>query len=207
MIDIEINGKPYQIPTSFSELTLRDYCRVFNGLEDAEGKEGKELFLATKRNEAAILSRLMGEKDDFAMDMPLTLYSTLVEATQFIYQIQNLRHSGSVDVGEKTYKVLKPEEMNLRQWIDIDVTAEEENPDKFIDILSMLLVELAEDGSTKPYKGYDAEFAKVLGGVGCDKALPVVYRFFLKGAISSRLTRLYSRIQAVNPSPQGTASS
>ena len=39
--------------------------------------EYKELFLATKRNEAAILSRLMGEKDDFAMDMPLTLYSTL----------------------------------------------------------------------------------------------------------------------------------
>lgn len=207
MIQLEINGKPYKIPTSFSELTLRDYCRVFNGLEDTEGKEGKELFLATKRNEAAILSRLMGEKDDFAMDMPLTLYSTLIEETQFIYQMQNLMHSGSVEIDGKTYKALKPEEMNLRQWIDIDVTAEEDNADKFIDILSMLLVEQEEDGQTKPYKGYDAEFAKSLGDLTCNKALPLVYRFFLKGAISSKLIRLYSMIQAVNHSPQVTAGS
>lgn len=207
MISIGINGKDYEIPTSFDELTLGEYCRVFSNLEKTEGLEGRELFMATKRNEATILSRLMGEDDGFAMDLPLTVYASLVEATQFIYGMQNMKHKGSVEVDGKVYKVLKPEEMNLRQWIDIDVTSTEDNPDKFIDILSMLLVEEGEDGERKPYKGYDAVFAKSLSGLGCDKALPVVYRFFLRGAISSRITQIYSRLQAVSQSPQGIAGS
>ena len=207
MINIEINKKVDKIPTSFAELSLRDYCRCFNGLEKTEGLDERELFMATKRIEATILSRLMGEADDFAMDLPLTVYASLVEATQFIYGINNLRHSGNVEVNGKVYKVLKPEEMNLRQWIDIDVTGEENSADKFIDILSLLLVEQGEDGQTKPYKGYDAEFAKSLGDLSCDKALPVVYRFFLRGAISSRIIQLYSNLVEVNLSPQRTAGS
>ena len=207
MINIEINKKVYKIPTSFAELSLRDYCRCFNGLEKTDGLSEVELFKATKRIEATILSRLMDEADDFAMDLPLTVYASLVEATQFIYGMNNLRHSGNVEVNGKVYKVLKPEEMNLRQWIDIDVTGEEDNADKFIDILSMLLVEQGEDGQTKPYKGYDAEFAKTLGDLSCDKALPVVYRFFLRGAISSRIIQLYSNLVEVNLSPQRTAGS
>lgn len=207
MINIEINKKAYKIPTSFAELSLRDYCRCFNGLEKTDGLSEVELFKATKRIEATILSRLMDEADDFAMDLPLTVYASLVEATQFIYGMNNLRHSGNVEVNGKVYKVLKPEEMNLRQWIDIDVTGEEDNADKFIDILSMLLVEQGEDGQTKPYKGYDAEFAKTLGDLSCDKALPVVYRFFLRGAISSRIIQLYSNLVEVNLSPQRTAGS
>lgn len=207
MINIEINKKVYKIPTSFAELSLRDYCRCFNGLEKTDGLSEVELFKATKRIEATILSRLMDEADDFAMDLPLTVYASLVEATQFIYGMNNLRHSGNVEVNGKVYKVLKPEEMNLRQWIDIDVTGEEDSADKFIDILSMLLVEQGEDGQTKPYKGYDAEFAKTLGDLSCDKALPVVYRFFLRGAISSRIIQLYSNLVEVNLSPQRTAGS
>lgn len=207
MINIEINNKAYKVPTSFAELSLRDYCRVFNGLEKTEGLDERELFMATKRNEAAILSRLMGEDDDFAMDLPLTVYASLVDATQFIYGINNLRHSGNVEVNGNVYKVLKPEEMNLRQWIDIDVTGEEDSADKFIDILSMLLSEQGEDGQTKPYKGYDAEFAKSLGDLSCDKVLPVVYRFFLRGAISSRISQLYSKLAVVSHSPQRIAGS
>lgn len=205
MISIEINNKAYKIPTSFAELSLRDYCRVFNGLEKTDGLEGRELFMATKRIEATILSRLMGENDGFAMDLPLTIYASLVDATQFIYGITSLRHSATVEVGGKVYKVLKPEEMNLRQWIDIDVTGEEESAEKFIDILSMLLVEQSEDGEVKPYKGYDADFAKALGDVSCSDSLGVVYHFFLRGAISSRLTQLYSMLKAVNHSPQDIA--
>lgn len=207
MINITINSKEYHIPTSFSELSLRDYCRVFNNLEPIDGLEGRELFMATKRNEAAILSRLMGERDDFAMDLPLSVYSTLVEATSFIYSMQTLKHKGEVEVDGKVYNALKPEEMNLRQWIDIDVTADETGADKFIDILSMLLAEQGEDGTAKAYKGYDADFSKRLGDTKCSESLPIVYRFFLRGAISSRLTRLYSRLAQVNLSPQGIAGS
>ena len=217
MIEIGINNKHYRIPTTFNDLSLREYCRVFSNLEPTDGLEGRELFLANKRNEAAILSRLMlftsddgetrYESDDFAMELPLTLYSSLVEATKFIYGLQDVKHRGVVEVDGKTYKASKPEEMNLRQWIDIDVTSEEESPDKFIDILSMLLVEVGEDGEKKPYKGFDAEFAKRLGEVSCSEGLPIVYRFFLKGAVSSRLTRLYSMLTAVGRSLRDTQSS
>lgn len=207
MIELEINNKHYRIPTTFNDLSLREYCRVFSNLEPTDGLEGRELFLANKRNEAAILSRLMGERDDFAMELPLSLYSSLVEATSFIYGLQNVKHKGSVEIDGKTYKASKPEEMNLRQWIDIDVTSEEESPDKFIDILSMLLVEVGEDGEKKPYKGFDPEFSRRLGETSCSESLPIVYRFFLKGAVSSRLTRLYSTLTAVGRSLRDTQSS
>ncbi len=202
MIEIEINNKHYRIPTTFNDLSLREYCRVFSNLEPTDGLEGKELFLANKRNEAAILSRLMGEEDGFAMELPLSLYSSLVEATKFIYGLQDVKHKGFIELDGKTYKASKPEEMNLRQWIDIDVTSEEESPDKFIDILSMLLV---EDG--KPYKGFDPEFSRRLGETSCSESLPIVYRFFLKGAVSSRLTRLYSTLTAVGRSLRDTQGS
>ena len=202
MISLTINNKEYEVPTTFSDITLKEYCRIFSGLEKTDGLEGKELFLANKRNEAAILSRLMGERDDFAMELPLSLYSSLVEATKFIYGLQDVKHKGFIELDGKTYKASKPEEMNLRQWIDIDVTSEEESPDKFIDILSMLLV---EEG--KPYKGFDPEFSRRLGETSCSESLPIVYRFFLKGAVSSRLTRLYSTLTAVGRSLRDTQGS
>lgn len=207
MINIEINNRQYNIPTSFNELSLRDYCKCFNGLESTEGLEGKDLFMATKRNEATVLSRLMGEPDDFAMDLPLTVYSTLVEATNFIYGLQTLRHKSTIKVGDTVYKVLKPEEMNLRQWIDLDVTGSEDGADKFIDMLSMLVVERKQDGKVKPYGGYDADFAKALGDVKCSEGLGIVYHFFLRGAVSSRIIRLYSTLTQVNRLPQDTAGS
>lgn len=202
MISLTINNKEYEVPTTFSDITLKEYCRIFSGLESTDGLEGKELFLANKRNEAAILSRLMGEEDGFAMELPLSLYSSLVEATSFIYGLQDVKHKGFIELDGKTYKASKPEEMNLRQWIDIDVTSEEESPDKFIDILSMLLV---EEG--KPYKGFDPEFSRRLGETSCSESLPIVYRFFLKGAVSSRLTRLYSTLTAVGRSLRDTQGS
>lgn len=207
MIELEINNKHYRVPTTFNDLSLREYCRVFSNLEPTDGLEGKELFLTNKRNEAAILSRLMGEEDGFTMELPLSLYSSLVEATSFIYGLQGVKHKGFIELDGKTYKASKPEEMNLRQWIDIDVTAEEESPDKFIDILSMLLVEVGEDGERKPYKGYDKAFAKTLGDTNCSESLPIVYRFFLRGAVSSRITRLYSMVTAVGRSLRDTQSS
>lgn len=207
MLSLTINNKDYSVPTTFSDITLRQYCRIFSGLEKTDGLEGKELFLANKRNEAAILSRLMGERDDFAMELPLSLYSSLVEATRFIYGIQDMKHKGFIELDGKEYKASKPEEMNLRQWIDIDVTAEEESPDKFIDILSMLLVEVGSDGERKPYKGYSKEFAQRLGETKCSESLPVVYRFFLRGAVSSRITRLYSMLTGVGRSLRDTQSS
>lgn len=207
MISLTINNKEYEVPTTFNDITLKEYCRIFSGLEKTDGLEGKELFLANKRNEAAILSRLMGERDDFAMELPLSLYSSLVEATRFIYGIQDMKHKGFIELDGKEYKASKPEEMNLRQWIDIDVTAEEESPDKFIDILSMLLVEVGSDGERKPYKGYDKEFAQRLSETKCSESLPVVYRFFLRGAVSSRITRLYSMLTGVGRSLRDTQSS
>ena len=207
MIKLSINNKEYEVPTTFSDITLKEYCRIFSGLEKTDGLEGKELFLANKRNEAAILSRLMGEEDGFAMELPLSLYSTLVEATKFIYGLQDMKHKGFIELDGKAYKASKPEEMNLRQWIDIDVTAEEESPDKFIDILSMLLVEVGSDGERKPYKGYNKEFAQRLSETKCSESLPIVYRFFLRGAVSSRITRLYSMMAAVGRSLRDTQSS
>lgn len=208
MVNIKIGNKVYGVPTNFSEITLQDYCRCFTGLEDTEGLDGRELFLATKRNEAAIVSRLLGEEDSFALDLPLDFFALVQNATSFIMGIEGLSHKSTITVDGKVYRAAQPKEMNLRQWIDIDMTIEEDGEGKFVELLSMLLLEVGEDGQVKPYKGYDEEFAKKLGDVRADEGLGMVYRFFLLGAISSRVSEAFSKAEEVtNLSRQSTHSS
>lgn len=208
MLNIKINGKVYGVPTSFREITLADYCRCFTGLEKTDGFEGRELFMATKRNEVAVISRLLGEKDDFVMDLPLDFFSVIQQATSFIFGIEGLGHKTSIEVDGKVYRVAQPKEMNLRQWIDLDMTMEEDVEGRFVDLLSMLLMETDDEGKLKPYKGFDEEFAKKLANVRADEGLGIVYRFFLLGAISSRLSEAYSKVEEVaNLSRRPTRSS
>ena len=86
MLKVEYDGKKYEIPQSFDELTLEQYCKAFYKLPKVEEDMSElEKFKIVKENESRILSRLMGEKDDFCMNLPLGIYARLNEAIQFIY--------------------------------------------------------------------------------------------------------------------------
>ena len=199
MISIGINGKDYKIPTSFDEIDLGTYCRVFSGLENTDGLDGSDLFFATRHNEAKIISRLMGENDDFCMDMPLPIYGQLAESVSFIYGLAETKHSQFIEIDGRRYTVPEPEQMNLRQWIDIDMTSTDDSmPDdgeKYLRLLAVMLVEVGEDGKPVAYKGEDKSLYDKLKKVKASDGLGIVYHFFLRGAISSTISQAYSKVE------------
>lgn len=198
MIEIEINGKEYKIPQTFSELKFKDYCRCFQGLADTDELEGYDKFRKVKENEAAILSRLMGEQDDFALDLPVSIYAVLADTVHFIYNVDSIAYKSSVEIKGRTYICPKPEQFSLRQWVDSDITMQDkENPLQFIELLGVLLVPIGEDGKPEPYKGEYKQLMTVLGEMTCDKTLPLVMYFFRKGRLLSRLTLFSSKIKEV----------
>lgn len=198
MISLKINDKEYEVPVSFDEITLGDYCRCFTGLEKTDGLEGGELFYATRKNEAVVLSRLLSEDDSFAYSLPLPLYASLVDVCSFIYSIDGIKPSDFIEVDGRKYQAPEPNQMNLRQWIDIDMTMHDENIDegqKFIELLSMIMLPLDDKGEMIPYGGQDKEMPDKLRKLKASDALGTVHRFFLRGAISSRLTEVLSRVE------------
>ena len=89
MLKVEINEKKYEIPQSFEELTLEQYCKAFYKLPKIEDEmEEIDKFKLMKENEAVILSRIMGEKDDFCLDLPLNVYAQLQRFSSYGYQIK-----------------------------------------------------------------------------------------------------------------------
>lgn len=197
MYKIKINDKEYQVPTSFADITMEDYVRCFRGLTDTEKLDGADLFYAVRENESKIVSRLLGEDDDFCMNMPVVIYNDLAESCQFIYRLRDLPHMNEIVVDGVRYEIPKPEDFSLRQWIDADVTMQDGNDDnRFLELLCILLMRRGEDGKFIPYSGDETK--KLLQKVKRMKAsdgLSIVYHFFLKGEISKRITRVSSKME------------
>lgn len=152
MLKIEYNGKKYEIPQSFDELTLEQYCKAFYNLPKVEDEASElEKFKVVKENESRILSRIMGEKDDFCMNLPLAIYARLNEAIQFIYDseyfIKNAK--AGIVIDKKRYSIPPMSEMSMRQYIDADVVMQNESDMQYIELLSVLL--LTQDNRESGY--------------------------------------------------------
>ena len=142
MYNIKINDKEYHVPTSFADITMEDYVRCFRGLTDTDNLEGADLFYAVRENESKIVSRLLGEDDDFCMNMPVVIYNDLAESCEFIYRLRDLPHMNEIVVDGVKYEIPKPEDFSLRQWIDMDVTMQDEKDDnRFLELLCILLMQ------------------------------------------------------------------
>lgn len=198
MYRISINDKEYSVPTAFSDITLGQYVKCFNGLIDTEKLDGIELFTAVRKNEATIISRLLGEDDDFCLNMPVVIYSELSNSCKFIYSLKTLGHSNEIVIDDVSYSVPQPDEFSLRQWIDVDVTMQEEgNESRYLDLLAILLMKRGDDGKFIPYGGIDKALRKRIEDLPADKGLGIVYHFFLRGEISRRITSISSKMGEV----------
>lgn len=197
MVQITINDKEYKLPTSFEEITLEDYIRVFNGLQKTDELEGIEKYKAIRENEAKILSRLLNEDDDFAINLPLPIYAQLNEAVQFIYSLQTLSHHNKINVDGETYFIPKPEEFNLRQWIDVDVVLDDKDDAKYIDLLCILLCKRDKDGKLVAYKGMNEGLKDKVRKMKASDALGIVYHFFLLGGIFQMITSTSSAVEEI----------
>lgn len=202
MIKLEINDKKYNIPTSFEELKLEQYCKSFFNLpKTSEDMDELEMFEVLKKNESIILSRLLGEDDDFCLDLPLNVYALVNEKVKFIYDSEAFtkNHKSSIKIDGKVYSIPPLNEMSLRQYIDADMVLKaEENPLQYVELLSVLLTAKDDNGKWIPYDGSYQEMMERVKNLSCSDALPLVYHFFLKSHTSKKLSRVSMKVEALN---------
>lgn len=191
MKDIEINGKKYNIPQSLHEMSLKEYCHIFKGIKFTDKMEWKDM----KYAESKLISRIMGEDDEFALSLPLSIYNTLCEVCSFLYDVNKIPHTAKIKLGDKYYTIPNPNEMSLRQWIDIDLTRQTESEDMFIELFSILLCEVGEDGKVMEYKADYANRIKLLEEYPADEAMSMINDFFVYGKSSQAVTDAYSKAE------------
>lgn len=191
MKEITINEKLYKIPETLHELTLKDYCRIFKGVKFDKTMEWKDI----KYSEATLISRILGEGDNFALSLPLAVYNYLCETCTFLYDVNRVKHNATIELNGVKYTIPSPEEFNLRKWIDVDVTRQSEDPDMFVQLYAILIDPIGEDGKCKPYEGGYEERIPLLENYPADEAMSMINDFFAKGESSQKVMDAYSKAE------------
>lgn len=199
MIKLEIDDKKYSIPESFDELTFEQYCKVFWKLDTGIGIDDEvERFKKDTETEATILSRLMGESDDFCLSLPINVYVNIKQRIKYLYDIDFLLKNAKagIVIDGKRYSIQPFNEMELRRYIDADVVMKEkENPLQYIELLSILLASKWKDGKWIKYNGEYQEMMGKLRKMKCSDVLPLVYHFFKKGHSLKRISQLSMKVE------------
>lgn len=204
MKEITINEKTYKVPETLHELTLKDYCRIFKGVKFDKTMEWKDI----KYSEATLISRILGEDDNFALSLPLAIYNYLCETCIFLYDVNRVKHTATIELNGVKYTIPKPEEFNLRKWIDVDVTRQSEDPDMFVQLYAILIDPIGEDGKCKPYNGGYEERIPLLENYPADEAMSMINDFFAQGESSRRVMDAYSKAEeAIEQFARNTRSS
>lgn len=193
MLKIKIKRKNYELPTSWDEITMKQYCHLFYKLPtvDSKASEG-EKFAQLIDNESIIISRLLGQNDDFVMGLPFELFLSLKESVRFIYDIDNFLDSGmfSLNIDGKRYWMRDVSEMSLRQFIDADmIMKQDENEGQFIELLACLLLPKDEE-----YDGKYQHLIPKIEQMSARDCLPFIYTFFKKKELSNRVSEVYSKV-------------
>jgi len=198
MKKIKINDKEYNIPESFDEISMKDYCRIFYKLVETNSKmDEDEIRKITLKNESVIISRLLNEEDDFVMKLPLEIFGRLSKMVDWIYQITEFLDSKTFNltIDGKKYFMPNPDEMSLRQYIDADMTMKEaNNKNQFIELLSILLLPIGKDGKYN-YDGNYKELIPKIEKMKASEGLPFIYTFFKKKVLSKKLMKDFSKVE------------
>ena len=195
MVKVEINGKEYQMADTWEEINMEQYCNLFYNLpKSAESEDDVDKAAFTLRNEATIISRLLGEKDDFVQNLPIQVFAYLQHHAKFLYEIDSYLDSMQfyLKIDGKKYFLPKPEEMSLRQFIDSDMIMKEESKTQFIELLACLLLPIGKDGKME-YDGNYKELVPKIARMKASEGLPMVYSFFKKKELSKNLSRASSK--------------
>ena len=197
MKKFEINGKEYQFPESWSDITMKQYCHLFYNLHTSpSGASEAEKLVHTIDTEAVIISRLLGEQDDFVANLPIEVFLALQKEVGFIYTISDFTESKMfyLNIEGKKYWMPEPQEMTLRQYIDADMIMKEEGENQFIELLACLLLPYGKDGKFE-YDGKYQELIPKIEKMKAEDALPFIYTFFKKKQLSKNVTEAFSKVE------------
>lgn len=193
MLQIRLNSLDINVPESFDDISLEDYCYIFYDLLDNEEDESKITLL----NEITIISRLLKIEEDMVKNFNFALFNRLRDLTKFIYDDTqfHLNKKNKITLPSGNYYIPNVNTMSLRQWIDTDmITQEKKNPKQFLELLASLLVKEGKDekGNDYVYDGKYEQRLEELKNITATEGLGMLYFFFYKGEILRKVTKDYS---------------
>ena len=195
MIKLTIGDKEYNVPESWKDVNMEMYTKAFYNLDKTTpSMTNDEKVLITQRNEAKIISRLLGEKDDFALDLPLPLAIKLQNIIGFIYDIKPFMNNNVsyLKIDGVKYFMPAPEQMSLRQYIDTDmIMKEDKNPMQYVELLAALLVPYNDKGELE-YDGKYQDRMEKIKKMNAQDALPFGYTVYKKKVLSKRISQASS---------------
>ena len=197
MKKLKINDKEYNLPENWKEITMKTYCHMFYKLEETTSKmSDEEKQVITIRNEAKIISRLLGENDDFCLTLPVEVFNKIRNNIQFVYEISDFLDSKIfyLNIDGKKYFMPAPNEMSLRQYIDADIIMKDDNKNQFIELLACLLLPVGKDGKYE-YDGKYQDLVPKISEMSAEDGLPFIYTFFKKKIISKKVSEQFSKVQ------------
>ena len=197
MKKIKINDKEYNLPENWKDITMKTYCHMFYKLDETNKKmSDEEKQIITLRNEAKIISRLLGENDDFCLTLPVEVFNKIRNKIQFIYEINDFLDSKIfyLNIDGKKYFMPAPNEMSLRQYIDADIIMKDDNKNQFIELLACLLLPIGKDGNYE-YDGKYQDLIPKIESMSAEDGLPFIYTFFKKKIISKKVSEQFSKVQ------------
>lgn len=210
MKKVKINDKEYSLPENWNEITMKVYCHLFYKLEETTSKmSDEERQIITIKNDSKIVSRLLGEDDDFCLKLPVEAFNKIRENIKFIYEINDFLDSKVfyMNIDGKKYFMPQPNEMSLRQYIDADIIMKDDNKNQFIELLACLLLPVGKDGKYE-YDGKYQDLIPKIENMSASDGLPFIYTFFKKKIISKKVSEEFSKVEeAANQLVQHTKSS
>lgn len=203
MLKIEINEKEYRIPSSFDEMNLEQYCKAFYNLPKYGGDEEDKVayYRHLKNSESIIMSRIMGEADDFCINLPLSVYSRILSELKFVYDSEGLLKNtrASIEIDGERYWIPNFEQMSMRQYIDADMVMKEEDNDmQYIEMLAILLLRKDSKGEFEVYDGNYQDKIEKIRKLSCSIALPLVYHYYKKKEVSKKLSQVSMKVERAN---------
>ena len=197
MTKLKINDKEYNLPEGWKDVNMKTYCHLFYKLEETNDKmDDATIQIITLRNESKIISRLLGEDDEFCLNLPVDVFNILRSKIQFLYDIKNFLDSKIfyLNIDGKKYFMPEPNEMALRQYIDADIIMKQENENQFIELLACLLLPVGKDGKYE-YDGKYQDIIPKIENMSAEDGLPFIYTFFKKKVISKKVSEDFSKVR------------
>lgn len=117
MKKVEINGKTYDLPTSYGEIAFKRYVEIFQGIS---GKKED-----TITDKIAVIAKLLGEERETVEQLPLEAFNLLFDAVSWLFVQGEEKPRDSVTIDNWTYTITPMEKWPLKKYLSAENIAKE----------------------------------------------------------------------------------
>lgn len=170
MLNIEIKGKNYSVPENYSEVTMEEYIRFFDGIEINEKQTPEEQLI----NSTKLISNIVGISVDELLDIPAMQIMDIRSAIGFLSEKLEPAETDILILNNTSYSIPDAAKMSYRQLIDAESVVKYGDEKKnFCKLASYLFVKSGE--TYDPSKAEEIE--KMILKSTVKEVMPGILRF------------------------------